>query len=123
MGRVIFQRISYIFTKQGVDTEFHFKQGSYGPFSAEVKEALSVFTHVNLIPERQLGRMMVLRIGPEYESVRAEFVDRFKPFEKKIKEDQVRPLTSFSRIKVNRAGRRGDNRALCRQAIEEREKG
>nr|VFJ53912.1 MAG: O-acetyl-ADP-ribose deacetylase (regulator of RNase III), contains Macro domain [Candidatus Kentron sp. FW] len=95
VGRTIFQKISYIFTEQGVDTGFHFKQGSYGPFSVEVKEALSVFANANLIQEQQLGRMMALRIGPEYESVRTRFVDRFKPFEKKIN----KTVDLFSRIK------------------------
>nr|VFJ57777.1 MAG: O-acetyl-ADP-ribose deacetylase (regulator of RNase III), contains Macro domain [Candidatus Kentron sp. DK] len=95
VGRTIFQKICYIFTEQGVNTGFHFKQGSYGPFSAEVKEALSVFANANLIQEQQLGRMTALRIGPEYASVRARFVDQLKPLEKKI--DKTVDL--FSRIK------------------------
>ncbi len=95
VGRTIFQKISYIFTEQGVDTGFHFKQGSYGPFSAEVKEALSVFANANLIQEQQLGRMTALRIGPEYDSVRAKYVDQFKTLEKKIN----KTVDLFSRIK------------------------
>ncbi len=95
VGRTIFQKISYIFTEQGVGTGFRFKQGSYGPFSAEVKEALSVFANANLIQEQQLGRMTALRIGPEYESVRAKYADQFKVFEKKIN----MTVDLFSRIK------------------------
>lgn len=95
VGRTIFQKISYIFTEQGVDTGFHFKQGSYGPFSAEVKEALSVFANANLIQEQQLGRMTALRIGPEYESTKARFTDQFPPMEKKIN----KTVDLFSRIK------------------------
>lgn len=95
VGRTIFQKISYIFTEQGVETGFHFKQGSYGPFSAEVKEALSVFANANLVHEQQLGRMTALRVGPEYEAVRSRFAEQVKPLEKKI--DKTVDL--FSRIK------------------------
>jgi len=95
VGRTIFQKISYIFTDQGVDTGFHFKQGSYGPFSAEVKEALSVFANANLIQEQQLGRMTALRIGPEYESIRTKYVEQFTPFKKEIH----KTVDLFSRIK------------------------
>lgn len=95
VGRTIFQKICYIFTEQGVDTGFHFKQGSYGPFSSEVKEALSTFANANLIQEQQLGRMTALRIGAEYESVREKFPDQFAPYEKKIS----KTVDLFSRIK------------------------
>jgi uncharacterized protein YwgA len=95
VGRTIFQKISYIFTEQGMDTGFHFKQGDYGPFSAEVKAALSVFANANLIQEQQLGRMTALRIGPEYESIRARYVDQFTQFDKKIQ----KTVDLFSRIK------------------------
>ena len=95
IGRTIFQKISYIFTEQGIDTGFHFKQGSYGPFSPEVQDTLSVFANANLIQEKQLGRMTALRTGPEYNTVRERFSDQFKPFEKKIN----RTVDLFSRIK------------------------
>lgn len=95
VGRTIFQKISYIFTEQGVDTGFRFKQGSYGPFSAEVKEALGVFANANLIQEQQLGRMTALRIGTEYEAVRTKFVDQIRPLENKIN----KTVDLFSRIK------------------------
>jgi uncharacterized protein YwgA len=95
VGRTIFQKISYIFTEQGADTGFHFKQGSYGPFSSEVKDALSVLANANLINEQQLGRMTALRIGPEYESVRSKYIDQIEPFEKKIN----KAVDLFSRIK------------------------
>lgn len=95
VGRTIFQKISYIFTEQGVDTGFSFKQGSYGPFSSDVNEALSVFANANLIQEQQLGRMTALQIGSEYESIKLKYVDQFKAYEKII----FRTVDLFSRIK------------------------
>ncbi|MBX9637517.1 MAG: macro domain-containing protein [Nitrosomonas sp.] len=95
VGRTIFQKICYIFTEQGMDTGFNFKQGSYGPFSPEVKEALSVLANANLLVEQQLGKMTSLRIGPEYKIVREKFAEQFKPLEKKIS----KTVDLFSRIK------------------------
>lgn len=95
VGRTIFQKISYIFTEQGMDTGFNFKQGSYGPFSEEVKEALSIFANANLIHEQQLGKMTALRIGSEFEATKAKFFDEFQSFEKKIN----KTVDLFSRIK------------------------
>ncbi len=95
VGRTIFQKISYIFTEQGVDTGFHFTQGSYGPFSTEVKTAISALANSNLVQERQLGRMTTLETGPEYESMREKFADKLKQLETMIN----KTVDLFSRIK------------------------
>ena len=95
VGRTIFQKISYIFTEQGVDTGFRFNQGSYGPFSPEVKEALSSFANANMIQEQQFGKMTALRIGPEFESVRDKFLNELAHYEEKIN----KTVDLFSRIK------------------------
>lgn len=95
VGRTIFQKICYVFTEQGVDTGFHFEQASYGPFSLEVNEALSVLANANLIQEQQLGRMTALKVGSEYETIKVKFSDPIKLLEKKI--DKTVDL--FSRIK------------------------
>ena len=63
VGRVIFQKICYILTKQGVDTGFQFERNSYGPFADEVKEAISVLANNNWVMEQQLGRMTALRVA------------------------------------------------------------
>ena len=75
VGRVVFQKICYVLTEQGLDTGFYFKQGSYGPFSAEVKNAISAFANANLIREQQLGRMTAIQIGPEYASKKQNFLE------------------------------------------------
>lgn len=95
VDKVIFQKICYIMTEQGVDTRFNFKQGNYGPFSNEVKEALSVFANMNLLSEQQLGKMNVLRVGPEYEKIYKKYEDEIKPLKKKI----YKTVDLFSRIK------------------------
>lgn len=95
VGRTIFQKICYMITEQGVETGFNFRQGSYGPFAPEIKEALSVFANANLIQEQPLGRMTALHTGSEYQTVRKKFEDQLAPLQKKID----RTVDLFSRIK------------------------
>ncbi len=92
VGRVIFQKICYIFTEMGVETGFQFKQGQYGPFSEQVKGALSAFANNNLISEFQLGRMNALKVTPSYDELTPEFD---AGIEKKI----AKTVDLFSRIK------------------------
>jgi len=95
VDKVIFQKICYIMTEQGVDTGFNFKQGSYGPFANEVKDALNVFANMNLLNEQQLGRMNALTVGPEYENIYKKYEGELRPLKKKI----YKTADLFSRIK------------------------
>jgi O-acetyl-ADP-ribose deacetylase (regulator of RNase III)/uncharacterized protein YwgA len=95
VGRVIFQKICYILTKQGVNTGFQFERNSYGPFADEVKEAISVLANNNWVKEQQLGRMTALRVGPEYAKARTNLAEELKPFRRKIE----KTVDLFSRIK------------------------
>lgn len=95
VGRTIFQKICYILTEMGVPTGFEFGKGSYGPFSEEVKLALHEFANRNWLQEARLGRMIALRVGPEYERDRARYLEQIKKHQRKI--DMTVDL--FSRIK------------------------
>lgn len=95
IGRTVFQKICYVLTEQGINTGFVFKQGSYGPFSAEVKNAISAFANANLITERQFGKMTAILIGSEYERKKADYVEIINRYEKKIE----KTVDLFCRIK------------------------
>lgn len=95
VGRTIFQKICYTLTEQGVDTGFSFKQGSYGPFSKEVKDALHLFANSNLTQESNLGRMTALKVTDKYTEFREKYLDSLKLLEKKIS----KTVDLFSRIK------------------------
>ncbi|MDX8409256.1 MAG: hypothetical protein R8J84_04320, partial [Mariprofundales bacterium] len=95
IGRTIFQKICYIMTEQGVPTGFKFNQGSYGPFSGEVKDAINALANSNLIYEVQLGRMTAIRTGPEFEAIRQKFTGELRPYLRKI----AKVVDLFSRIK------------------------
>jgi O-acetyl-ADP-ribose deacetylase (regulator of RNase III)/uncharacterized protein YwgA len=95
VGRTIFQKISYIVTEMGVPTGFQFNKGSYGPFSGGVKLALHDFANRNWLHEQQLGRMIALRVAPQYEKDRTRYRDLIERYRAKI--DKTVDL--FSRIK------------------------
>ena len=65
IGRVMFQKISYVMTELGVKTGFNFSQGQYGPYSSELKEAITVISNSNLTTEKQLGKMTQLLLNEE----------------------------------------------------------
>ena len=95
VGRTIFQKICYVVTAMGVPTGFEFKKASYGPFSEDVKAALHVFANRNWLNEAQLGRMMTLRVGSEYEKDRSRFASQIQEHQKKV----AKTVDLFSRIK------------------------
>lgn len=75
VGRTIFQKICYVITRNGVDTGFAFSKGSYGPFSAQVKDSITALANANLILEERLGRMISLKVSNDVEIKRDKFSD------------------------------------------------
>jgi uncharacterized protein YwgA/O-acetyl-ADP-ribose deacetylase (regulator of RNase III) len=66
IGRISFQKIAYFATEAGIPTGFVYRRGSYGPYSAEVKQVLARLMNNGLIVERKLGRMLATNVGPTY---------------------------------------------------------
>jgi O-acetyl-ADP-ribose deacetylase (regulator of RNase III)/uncharacterized protein YwgA len=95
VGRTIFQKICYVVTEMGVQTGFQFDKGSYGPFAPEVKLALHDFANRNWLHEEQLGKMIALRVGPQYEKERLKYEEVLKRNERRI----FKTVDLFSRIK------------------------
>lgn len=63
VGRTIYQKICYVLTRNGVNTGFTFLKGSYGPYSANVKDSITALANANLIIEQTLGRMVSLSVS------------------------------------------------------------
>lgn len=75
VGRTIFQKVCYILTRTGIPMGFTFKEGSYGPYSNEVKAAVTVLSNANLMTERQLGRMVETVVSPKFKLPISLFTD------------------------------------------------
>ena len=65
VGRTIYQKICYVMTRNGVETGFTFLKGSYGPYSSNVKDSITVLANANLIIEQTLGRMVSLSVSDD----------------------------------------------------------
>ncbi|HXC57326.1 MAG TPA: macro domain-containing protein [Rhizomicrobium sp.] len=95
VGRTIFQKICYVLTEMGVPTGFQFEKGSYGPYADSVKSALHNFANRNWLHEQRLGRMLALRIDPQYQKDRSKYAELINTYKGKI----AKTVDLFSRIK------------------------
>lgn len=66
VGRTIFQKICYALTRCGVQTGFSFTKGAYGPYSAQIKSAVTQMSNANLIQEQSCGKMLRLIVTPRF---------------------------------------------------------
>ena len=73
VGRTIFQKVCYILTRAGIPTGFNFVEGSYGPYSKEVKQAIMVLSNANLMTEKQFGSMVKTIVSPKFKLSDEEF--------------------------------------------------
>jgi uncharacterized protein YwgA len=84
IGRTIFQKIAYVATQEGIPTGLHYKRGSYGPFSAEIKELITNLANAGLIREERLGRMFCVKVGPAFEDYRTKHSGEIRQWESTI---------------------------------------
>lgn len=77
IGRTMYQKMCYMLTKNGLKTNFVFKQGTYGPYSAQAKEAYSIMANAMLITEEKKGKMDAIFTTSTYEKIRKTKKDLF----------------------------------------------
>ena len=73
VGRTIFQKIAYVATRQGLPTGFVYQKGSFGPFSRELKNAETKLVNNNLLQEERLGKMFMVKVGPNFERIKKNY--------------------------------------------------
>ena len=66
VGRTIYQKVCFVLTRAGIQTGFHFVKGTYGPFSKEVKQSVTLLSNANLISEKQQGSMITTIVAPDF---------------------------------------------------------
>lgn len=50
-GESYSRRFAMCFTRSGIDTGFTFTKGSYGPYSSDIKDAITSLTNAHLMTE------------------------------------------------------------------------
>lgn len=84
VGRTSFQKIAYLATEEGLPTGLQHRQGSYGPFSPDVKRVMTSLVNNGLIREERLGSMIASKVGPTYQDARTWYADELKRWERAI---------------------------------------
>lgn len=80
-GRIIFQKMAYVATREGLPTGFAYQKGSFGPFSQDLKNAEAKLVNNNLLQEERQGSMFMVKVGPNFERLRKDFQKRFDQWE------------------------------------------
>lgn len=99
VGRTIFQKIAYVATNEGVPTGLQYHRGSFGPFSAGLKGVEAKLINNNLLQEKRLGQMFVVKTGPNYDRVRSSYESSLSQWADII--DKTTDL--FMRVNTNQA--------------------
>lgn len=73
VGRTIRQKVCYLLERSGIPMGFRFKEGSYGPYSKEVDQAVMALSNANIITERRLGRMVETVVSPSFKFPESRF--------------------------------------------------
>jgi uncharacterized protein YwgA len=101
IGRTAFQKIAYIATLEGLPTGLHYRKGSFGPFSPELKGVITRLVNNGLIHEEHLMRMFVVKVGATFEDARKAYLDDLRKWNstiEKIADLFMRMKTSQSEI-------------------------
>jgi len=99
IGRTIFQKIAYIATNEGLPTGLQYQRSSYGPFSKDLKKVETRLINANLLQEEQLGKMFMVKPGPNFSRVRHKYEMSLAQWSRII--DKTTDL--FMRVNTNQA--------------------
>jgi len=96
VGRVVFQKIAYVATKEKIPTGLQFERSSFGPFSKEFNSrVLSRLVNKGLVNERQSGSLIAINVGRGFKDARGKYRDVLRKWTPQI--DRIADL--FTRVK------------------------
>jgi O-acetyl-ADP-ribose deacetylase (regulator of RNase III)/uncharacterized protein YwgA len=67
VGRMMFQKIAYFATEEGLPTNLHYLRGSYGPYADDAKKMQTQLVNNGVLREVRRGRMFAVETGPAFE--------------------------------------------------------
>jgi O-acetyl-ADP-ribose deacetylase (regulator of RNase III)/uncharacterized protein YwgA len=81
VGHTTFQKIAYIATQESLPTGLLYQKSSFGPFSPELKGAITRLVNNGLIREEQLGRMFSVKVGSTFADARKAYKNELARWE------------------------------------------
>lgn len=99
VGRVTFQKLAYLATREGLPTGLEFERGSYGPFSREGKMVLTKLINNGVLEEEPISNFFSLKPGPAFLETREIYSEKIDEWQRII--DKLADL--FVRINSRQA--------------------
>lgn len=99
IGRVIFQKIAYVATNEGLPTGLAYKRSSFGPFSPELKKVETKLINSGLLREERHGKMFLVKVGPNFSRIRQKYQAAFERWSRVL--DKTADL--FMRVDTDQA--------------------
>lgn len=81
IGRTTFQKLAYFATNAGLPTELSFSQGSFGPYSPDLKGRITQLVNNGLIREDRSGNMFLITTGTTSDDARAAYQEEIAKYE------------------------------------------
>lgn len=99
IGRTMFQKIAYVATNDGLPTGLQYQRSSFGPFSKELKNVETKLINNNLLQEKRLGKMFMVKVGPNFNRIWKNFEPAVERWNNVIE----RTTDLFTRVNTNQA--------------------
>ena len=99
IGRTLFQKIAYVATNEGLPTGLHYKRGSFGPFSGDLKTLEAKLVNNGLLQEERRGKMFMVTVGPNFNRIRQKYISTFSQWNPTL--DKTADL--FTRVNTDQA--------------------
>ena len=99
VGRIIFQKIAYVATREGLPTGLQHHRGSYGPFAPELKGWITRLTNNGLIREEKMGNAFTVKVGPTFSDARRTYASELARWDRLV--ERVADL--FIRLNTDQA--------------------
>jgi uncharacterized protein YwgA/O-acetyl-ADP-ribose deacetylase (regulator of RNase III) len=92
IGRTVFQKICYILERYGTSLDLNFEKGTYGPYSPDIKNMITILSNNNLIYEHEHGNCILISVTNNFTINKNDYSD-------KDKENVNKTYKLFQRIK------------------------
>jgi O-acetyl-ADP-ribose deacetylase (regulator of RNase III) len=131
IGRTLFQKLAYFGSQAGLNLGLGYGRASYGPFSPDLKSAITHLENNGLITEEKRGRMFVIRLGSTFASAEQAMGQALAPYEPMIDklvdlfarlrtapEAEVAASVHFAWSELERSGRQPTEEAIVQAVME-----
>jgi uncharacterized protein YwgA len=86
VGRVMFQKIAYFATVFGIPTGLQYARGPYGPFSPQLKPALTKLANNSVVAEQLRGSLIEVRLGRTWPDARVAYAAELRQWDSHIQQ-------------------------------------